>query len=123
MQPVPAPADVNDVQVVALPTHGFTLGASDTLVVMGQRPLALVVYTDAIRAGIIDVSASGATGGPGAAASCPLGSRGTDGAFLNPDAGNGGGGFAGSGGQGAAPMLQAPAGSRYRRECWAAART
>jgi hypothetical protein len=99
-QPQPVTEDGG---TVILPMRSLTVSGAGSLTVLGNRPLILAVYGDAIIDGGIVANATGTTAGPGSAlAFCSPGVGGLGGTFNgNPQAGGGGGGGGGFGTGGA----------------------
>ncbi len=89
--------------LVILPLLGLTVAAGSTLDLLGNRPVILAVYGDAVIDGQVDASASGATPGPGGNASdCGNGGNGLHDATGDDGSnGGGGGGFGSAGANGA----------------------
>lgn len=82
----------------------FSIAATVDLDVRGNRSLLIAVWNGATIAGVIDVSASLTSEGPGGAggitAFCGSGPTGNSGASGTPATGGGGGAFQGDGGRG-----------------------
>lgn len=100
-QPMPTPvvrSQSGGPDVVILAFDSLSISA--TLQVVGNRPVILAVYGDAMISGTLDANASGATPGAGGNWMCGT-SRGTNGTFQTSEGrGGGGGGFGGVGGRG-----------------------
>lgn len=83
----------NGPELVVVPVRSLVVAAGTTLRAAGSRGLAFAVFGDALVAGSIDVSASGATGGAGNHWNC-FSSLGVNGTGTSEGGGGGGGGGA-----------------------------
>jgi hypothetical protein len=115
LQPVVIPQRAGAPDVVVLATRHLTVTSGSTFRFAGARPVVIVVYGDAEIDGQLDVSAAGATGGPGSNFECTPGAGGNGANNIDEHAGGGGGGgFGTSGGSGATSSdgaLGGPAGA------------
>jgi hypothetical protein len=100
-------------EICVMVFRNITFDTGSTLTVSGSRALALVATASMTLKGVIDVSANGWVGGPGAASFVPgTGANGTglpDAGEMTPgNAGGGGGGFGMAGAKGGDDVTSGP---------------
>ncbi|MBX7102219.1 MAG: hypothetical protein K1X89_31170, partial [Myxococcaceae bacterium] len=113
-QPQPTPVEVTrpgKETVILLPMRGFGLDAGSTLTLSGNRPVALVVFGDAVVSGHLSASASRSTPGAGSPALDCASSASEGGSPTVASLGAGGGGFVTAGGKGGGILNGATAGA------------
>lgn len=102
LQPVVVPQRAGAPDLVVFATRHLNVTSGSTFQFAGARPVVIVVYGDAEIDGQLDVSAAGASGGPGSNFECTPGAGGNGVNDSDHAGGGGGGGFGTSGGSGAA---------------------
>lgn len=127
--PVPVAQDqANGPSVVIVPLRGLTLSASNTLRLIGPRPLILAIDGTVTIDGTIDASGNGTTAGAGGNWSCGSSQGGngqgySNGKWSNSNpaggSGAGGGGFASAGGTGGRADMDKNGGGNYSNKSYA----
>lgn len=112
-QPTPpvivAPQGATGIDAVVLPMRGLRVDGSQTLRLIGTRPVILAVFGDAVVDGLINAGGSGTTPGAGGNSSAcgATGAGGVGTANSSSGGGGGGGAYGGTGGAGGNSNLSA----------------